>query len=285
MKTSTGGTVMRNDCGSTTGAPELLLEWPRDGVAMITLNRPDKLNALTHPMVQALVATLQKASNHPGCRVIVMTGMGRAFCAGLDIGASVARQSEGPTPLPERFEGQELFASLPRTIRTVRQPVIAAVNGAAAGAGMGIALAADIRVAAESAAFHIAAVKIGLSAGECGISYHLPRLIGAAKAYEYMLTARPIPSATALQLGLVAGVYPADTVVESALDLGTEIAAHSAFAIFQPKQVMQQNVDNNFETAIAIENRAQVLAINTEDSKEAMRAFVEKRPPVYTGHA
>jgi enoyl-CoA hydratase len=265
------------------GAPEILLGWPRDDVALVTLNRPDKLNALTHSTVQVLLDTLQEASNHPQCRVIVITGAGRAFCAGLDIGASVARQSEGPTPLPERFEGQELFASLPRTIRTVRQPVIAAVNGAAAGAGMGIALAADVRVAATSAAFHIAAVKIGLSAGECGISYHLPRLIGAAKAYEYMLTARPIDSATAERLGLVAGVYPDDEVVDGALGLASEIAAHSPFAIYQTKQVMQQNVDNNFETAIAIENRAQILAINTEDSKEAMRAFVEKRSPVYTG--
>jgi enoyl-CoA hydratase len=267
----------------TEGSPDVLLEWPRAGIALMTLNRPDKLNALTHVTVRAVLDVLGAASNHAGCRVIVITGAGRAFCAGLDVGASVARQSETPFSLPERFEGQELFASLPRAIRTVRQPVIAAVNGAAAGAGMGIALAADIRVAAESAAFNIAAVKIGLSAGECGISYHLPRLIGAAKAYEYMLTARPIPSATALQLGLVAGVYPADAVVEAALDLATEIAAHSPFAISQTKQVMQQNVDNNFETAIAIENRAQLLAINTEDSKEAMRAFLEKRAPVYTG--
>jgi enoyl-CoA hydratase len=267
----------------TDEASQILLDWPRDGVALVTLNRPDKLNALTHPTVQALVDTLHAASHHLDCRVIVITGAGRAFCAGLDIGASVVRQSDGPTPVPERFVGQELFASLPRTIRTVRQPVIAAINGAAAGAGMGIALAADIRVAAECAAFHIAAVKIGLSAGECGISYHLPRLIGAAKAYEYMLTARPIDSAAALHMGLVAGVYPAEGVVGAALDLATEIAAHSPFAIFQTKQVMQQNVDNNFETAIAIENRAQILAINTEDSKEAMRAFLEKRSPVYTG--
>jgi enoyl-CoA hydratase len=272
-----------DESSSTPASPATRLEWPRAGVALITLDRPDKLNALTHPTVQVLLDTLREASNHPACRVIVITGAGRAFCAGLDIGASVARQSDGPAPLPERFVGQELFASLPRTIRTVQQPVIAAVNGAAAGAGMGIALAADIRVAAESAAFHIAAVKIGLSAGECGISYHLPRLIGAAKAYEFMLTARPIHAAAALELGLVAGLYPADALIEAALDLATEIAAHSPFAIFQTKQVMQQNVDNNFETAIAIENRAQILAINTEDSKEAMRAFVEKRSPVYTG--
>lgn len=262
---------------------DILLQWPRPGIALITLNRPDNLNTFTHRIVRAFVETLLDASSRPECRVIVITGAGRAFCAGLDIGESVARQSENPTSIPERIAGQELFASIPRTIRTVRQPVIAAVNGPAAGAGMGIALAADIRVAAESASFHIAAVKIGLSAGECGISYHLPRLIGAAKAYEYMLTARPIDSATAERLGLVAGVYPDGEVFDAALDLATEIAAHSPFAIFQTKQVMQQNVDNNFETAIAIENRAQILAINTEDSEEAMRAFVEKRPPVYTG--
>ncbi|MBJ7336776.1 MAG: enoyl-CoA hydratase/isomerase family protein [Mycolicibacterium sp.] len=264
-------------------APEILLEWPRPGVALVTLNRPDRLNALTHRAMRSLLAALREASDHPECLVIVITGAGRAFSAGLDIGASMARQFDHPTPIPERFDGQELFASLPRTIRTIRQPVIAAVNGAAAGAGMGITLAADIRVAAHSAVFHIAAVKLGLSAGECGISYHLPRLIGASKAYEYMLTARPIDSATADRLGLVAGVYPVGDVVDEALALAGEIASHSPFAIFQTKQVMLQNVDNNFETALAIENRAQILAINTEDSTEAMRAFLEKRSPVYTG--
>jgi enoyl-CoA hydratase len=264
-------------------ANEVLLEWPREGIALITLNRPERLNALTYEVVQGLVTALQQASATPGCRVVVLTGAGRGFCAGMDIAAGVAREAAGPRSVPERYEGQEAFAAMPRTIRNLRQPVIAAVNGAAAGAGMAITLAADIRLASPTAAFHIAAVKIGLSAGECGISYHLPRLIGASRAYEYMLTARPIGAQEAEKLGLVSRLVPGEELVAAALDLASEIAVHSPYAIWQTKQVMRANVDNDFETAIAIENRAQILAVSTDDSKEAMQAFVQKRSPVYTG--
>jgi enoyl-CoA hydratase len=260
---------------------EVLLSWPRPGIALVTLNRPDQLNAITPSLLDSFVETLQRAASDPRCRVVVLTGAGRGFCAGLDLAAGP--EDAATQSIADRYEGQERFASLPRTIRNLRQPVIAAVNGAAAGAGMAITLASDIRVAASSASFHIAAVKIGLSAGECGISYYLPRLIGASKAYEYMLTARPIRSDDADRLGLVARVVPDGEVVDAALDLAGEIAAHSPFAIWQTKQVMRQNVDHDFETAIAVENRAQILAVGTEDSAEAIRAFLARRPPVFTG--
>lgn len=258
---------------------DVRLDWPRVGIAVVTLNRPERLNALTPEVIDALLGALDAASTEPACRVVVLTGAGRGFCAGLDLTAG----TQEPPSVPEQYDGQEHFAAMPRAIRSLRQPVIAAVNGAAAGAGMALALAADIRVAAESAAFHIAAVKLGLSAGECGISYHLPRLIGAAKAWEYMLTGRPIRSAEAERFGLVARVVPDGEVVDAALELGTEISAHSPFSVRQTKQVMRQNVDHDFETALAVENRAQILAIGTADSREAIRAFAEKRPAVFTG--
>jgi enoyl-CoA hydratase len=179
--------------------------------------------------------------------------------------------------------GQEKFASMIRTIRTLRQPVIAAVNGAAAGAGLGLALACDVRVAAASASFHVAAVKIGLSAGECGISYHLPRHIGTSRAFEHMLTGRPIPAADAERYGLVSRVVPDGEVLGAALDIAREIAANSPFAVWQTKQVMRNNIDADFEGALAVENRAQILAVHTDDAGEAMRAFVEKRAPSFTG--
>lgn len=266
-------------------ASEVLLAWPKPGIALVTLNRPGKLNALTHGTIKQLLATLGSLSHDPQCRVVVLTGAGRAFCAGMDIGATVGAQAQAQEAktIPQRVDGQELFAAMPRTIRTLRQPVIAAVNGAAAGAGMGIALAADIRVAAQSAAFHIAAISLGLSAGECGISYHLPRLIGGSKATEYMLTGRPITSGDAERLGLVAAVVPDTEVVDRALDVAADIARHSPFAVWQTKAVLRENVDNSFETAIALENRTQILALTTQDSAEAIRAFVEKRPAKYTG--
>lgn len=257
---------------------EVLLDWPQPGIALVTLNRPERMNAITPSLIDGLLDTLAGLSADATCRVVVLTGAGRGFCAGLDLNVA-----SGPLSVQEQYDGQERFAAMPRAIRGLRQPVIAAVNGAAAGAGMAITLASDIRVAAESASFHIAAVKLGLSAGECGISYYLPRLIGAAKAWEYMLTARPIRSGDADRLGLVARVVPDAQVVGAALELAAEIAANSPFAIAQTKQVMRQNVDHDFETALAVENRAQILAIGTEDSREAMQAFVEKRPPVFTG--
>jgi enoyl-CoA hydratase len=264
-------------------AETVLLTWPSPEIGVITLNRPERLNALTHDVVDALGSCLTEAGARPGCRVLVLTGAGRGFCAGLDITANVDADSEAMRSLPQRMGGQEKFASMVRTIRTLRQPVVAAVNGAAAGAGMGLALACDVRVAAESATFHVAAVKIGLSAGECGISYHLPRHIGTSRAFEHMLTGRPITATDAERYGLVSAVTADGEALDAALDIARDIARNSPFAVWQTKQVMWANIDAGFEGALALENRAQILAVHTDDAREAMRAFVEKRPPTFTG--
>jgi enoyl-CoA hydratase len=261
----------------------VVLEWPHAGVAVVSLNRPDRLNALTPEVVASFVATLTEASAAPGCRVVIVTGRGRGFCAGMDIAAGVERERTTSRGSGVRLEAQELFASMPRTIRSLPQPVIAAVNGAAAGAGMAITLAADVRLAAASASFHVAAVKIGLSAGECGISYHLPRHIGTSRAFELMLTGRPIDAAEAERIGLVSTVVPDGEVLDAALELAAAIVSNSPFAVRMTKALMWANLDNDFHNAIELENRTQILAVMTEDSKEAMRAFTEKRPPVFTG--
>ena len=261
----------------------VLVSWPSPAIGVITLNRPERLNALTHDVVDALVARLQEAGAQPDCRVLVLTGAGRGFCAGLDITANVNADSDEMRSLPLRMAGQEKFASMVRTIRTLRQPVIAAVNGAAAGAGMGLALACDVRVAAETASFHVASVKIGLSAGECGISYHLPRHIGTSRAFEHMLTGRPITAADAERYGLVSSVTRDGRALEAALAIAEDIARNSPFAVWQTKQVMWANIDAGFEGALAVENRAQILAVHTDDAREAMQAFVEKRPPTFHG--
>lgn len=261
----------------------VLVSWPTPDIGVVTLNRPQRLNALTHDVVDTLVTRLTEAGTQPECRVLVLTGAGRGFCAGLDIAANINADAGKPRSLPVRMAGQEKFASMVRTIRALRQPVVAAVNGAAAGAGLGLALACDVRVAAASASFHVAAVKIGLSAGECGISYHLPRHIGTSRAFEHMLTGRPVSATDAEQYGLVSRVVADGEALEAALDIAREIARNSPFAVWQTKQVMWANIDNGFEGALAVENRAQILAVHTDDAREAMRAFVEKREPTFTG--
>ncbi|WP_239310035.1 MULTISPECIES: enoyl-CoA hydratase/isomerase family protein [unclassified Frankia] len=276
---------MISEPGDTAGDTDkpVVVSWPRPSVAQITLSRPDRLNALTFGMVGQLSDTLARLGADERARVVVLTGAGRAFCAGLDLAGHVRGamgRSRGPA---ERLRGQEAFAAMVRTIRAIPQPVVAAVNGAAAGAGMALALAADVRLAAVSARFHVAAVKIGLSAGECGISYHLPRHVGSSRAFEIMLTGRPVDAAEAERIGLVSRMVDDADLLDSALETAEAVCANSPFAVAMTKKIMWANLDAGFTPAIELENRTQILAAMTADSGEAMRAFVEKRQPVFTG--
>jgi len=258
-------------------------EWPRPEVALVRLNRPERLNALTYELVERIADEITALAHNDRCRVIVITGNGRGFCAGLDLAGAVERQSAQARSVDTRLRTQERFARMAEAVRAAPQPVIAAVNGAAAGAGMGLVLACDIRIAATTASFHVAAIKIGLSAGECGISYHLPRYVGAARAFEVMLTGRPILAAEAEQTGLVSRVVAGDELISAVLGIADQILGNSPFGVRMTKQIMWKNLENDFERAIALENRTQILATLTDDSAEAMKAFVEKRPPQYTG--
>lgn len=261
---------------------EVLFEWARLNIALITLNRPDKLNALTRPVVARLIELLHQAAETSDCRAVVITGAGRAFCAGMDIDAGVSPSPVRPATEAELVEGQEAFSSMARTIHSLRVPVVAAVNGVAAGAGMAITLACDIRVGSPISDFHVASVKIGLSAGESGISYFLPRLIGAARAYEYLLTGMPIRSADALRLGLVSQLVDGD-VANAALDLAEAIAVNSPIAVNETKAVLRANADLAFDESIELENQTQVRCMQSHDFREGMQAFVERRPPAFLG--
>lgn len=254
----------------------LLVTRPRPEVVLLTLNRADRLNALTFEAADLIRETLAGFDADPTCRVIVLTGAGRAFCAGLDL---VGANHEAQVDPVSRTRGQDRFSNVVRQIRAIRPVVIAAVNGPAAGAGFGICLAADIRIAAASARFHPAAIKIGISSGECGASYFLPRLIGAARAYEILLTGRPIDSQEAARIGLVAQVVDDGQAVEAALEMSKQIVANSPFAVWMTKTVLRANADAGFEAALELENRTQSLAGLSHDSKEAIAAFVEKRQP------
>jgi enoyl-CoA hydratase len=273
-------------------ASPLVVTEPEPGITVLRLNRPERLNALSPELVAGISATLAALSTDQSVRAIVLTGTGRGFCAGLDlVGASQALQAasapgSGPAAdggVPGRLRGQEQFSDMVKAIRRARQPVIAAVNGPAAGAGMALALACDVRVASESAAFHVASVKLGLSAGECGISWHLPRQVGTARGFEILLTGRPVRSAEAAEIGLVSRVVPDGEALDAALEAARAIAANSPFAVWQTKQLMWANLELGFDAAIELENRTQILAVHTKDHAAAVAAFNEKRSPTFTG--
>src|SRR5690349_19204276 len=206
------------------GRGELVLrDDPESSITVLTLNRPDRLNALTDELIDALHAALDAADADPDCQVVVLTGAGRGFCAGFDLSSDTAAQlSAGDRESPRsRLRGQYRWAGIPARIRSLRPPVVAAVNGAAAGGGLAIALAADLRVCSSSAKFVVANVKLGLSGGEMGIAYLLPRLVGTARAAELMLTGRPLLAADALQWGVVNSI--SDPALDGALQLAHQL--------------------------------------------------------------
>jgi enoyl-CoA hydratase len=215
---------------------------------------------------------------------VILTGAGRGFCAGLDLKANAAAHGHERHDAAAAMRLQELYAGTIPLLRRLRQPVIAAVNGVAVGAGLGLALAADIRIAARSARFLVGAVKMGLSAGECGISYHLPRLIGAGRAFELMLTGRAVDAEEALRIGLVTELADDADLATAALRTAETIAANSPFSIKHSKQVMWANLEaTGLEAALELENHVQTVAMLTGDFTEALDAFAAKRPPVFRG--
>lgn len=254
-----------------------------DGVAVITLDRPDAANALTLPMVAQLRAAIADLEQQAAVRILVLGASGRAFCAGLDL-KEVLMGDDAPSGPIENMALQENFAALMREVAEARFPVIAALNGAAVGAGMGLALAADVRIAVPTAKFLVGAVRIGLSAGECGISYHLPRLVGAGRAFEIMLTGRPVDGEEAFRIGLVTTLCETDALMSTALALARQVIANSPYAVKHTKQVMRANLDAaSLPSALALENHVQCLALGTADFREACEAFTQKRQPNFRG--
>lgn len=263
---------------------EVVLDPGTDGIAVLRLNRPQRLNAMSRAGMRHLGALVQDIGGDPSIGVVILTGAGRGFCAGLDItGGDFDPQANAPD-IADCFDLQETFAGTILSLRRLGKPVIVAVNGAAVGAGFALTLAADIRIAAPQASFHVGAVKIGLSAGECGISYHLPRLIGASRAFELMLTGRPVTAAEAARIGLVSAVADDGALMDAARAMAAGILENSPYAIRHTKQVMWSNLDApSLEAAIELENRTQVLALTSADFAEALAAFREKRRPAFTG--
>jgi enoyl-CoA hydratase len=241
--------------------PQLDLSYPRPDIAVLTLNRPDKLNALSYGLVQELHTALYGIAANNDCRVVVLTGAGRGFCSGLDLSDPNPPEAGGGTEFPRSgMRWQERIAELTARLHRLRQPVIAAVNGAAYGGGFGIALACDIRIASESAKFCTQFIKLGIGGCDIGVSYTLPRIIGAGPAFDLILTARAVDAEEALRLGIVSRVS-SGSVADDAVAIAETLCGYGKFGLESTKQVMWANLDaSSLETALHLENRSQILA-------------------------
>jgi enoyl-CoA hydratase len=249
----------------------------RKEIALVTLDRPDRLNAMSHELVADLHGALDEVGADRDCRVAILTGAGRGFCAGLDLkGAGAPAEAEGLGRAAAGLTGQQHIARLVPKLRALRQPVIAA------GGGLALALASDIRIAAASARFNVAFVRIGLSGCDIGVSWLLPRLVGFSRAAELMLTGRIIDADEADRIGLVLKVVPDGQVVDAALETADLIARNSPFGVWMTKEVMWSNLEvGSLQAGIDLENRTQILTSFTDDMREAMTAFLQKRDPEF----
>ena len=237
----------------------LSLETPSAGVTVLRLNRPRQLNAINQIMRDELVATLAALATDKTVHAVVLTGAGRGFCSGLD----TRNFGEIPTaddPALDRLDFQESMAALPTAIRALPQPVIAAVNGPCVGAGFALCLASDIRICSTAATFGNGAILLGLSGGEMGMSYHLPRIVGTSVAADWMLTGRTVSAAEADRRGLVSELIEPDHLDVRAMELATAVAGLSPFGVQLTKRALQANTDASLDAALELENRNQVLS-------------------------
>ena len=264
-------------------APAVMVSTPAPQVTLITLNRPERRNAMNVDLLTGLYDALAAAREDRSCRVIVLTGAGPGFCAGLDLAEGVTLDTAGMGRPQAGMKVQQYIAGLIPLLRSLPQPVIAAVNGAASGGGLALALGSDIRIAARSARFNVAFIKVGLSACDIGTSWLLPRFIGASRAYELMLTGRFADAVEAERIGLVTKVVPDTELLDAALAEADLILANGPFGVRMTKEVMWSQLEiGSLQAGIDLENRTQVLSSFAGDMEEAMAAFLEKRSPRFT---
>ncbi len=256
---------------------------PAPEVCRIELRRPERLNAMNAELVERLHDALDEVGRDPLCRAVVLTGAGRGFCSGLDLGGyGEPPAGVGAGPAHRTWHTQRRIAGLVQQLRRLPQVVIAQVNGPAAGGGLALVCAADLRIASTEAIFASSFIRIGVTGCDIGVSWLLPRLVGAGRAHELMLTARRFDAAEALRIGLLADVVAPDALagrVEAAI---ADLLAAPPLSLALTKQGMWLSLEiDSFDAAVELENRQQVLTSLTADRAEAMSAYLERRPPTY----
>ncbi len=261
----------------------VVVEKPRPHVALVRLNNPDRLNAMSFALVEALYAAIEQVARDNDAWVTVLTGTGRAFCAGLDLEDKAPPPGSEGMGLPRlAMRAMGYMSGVVPALRAMQQPVIAAVNGPAYGGGMCMTLGADVRIAGESAVFCGAGVLNGLTASELGVTYLLPRAIGTSNAAWMLLTGAKVSAADAHRMGLVTKVVPDADLLDEALGMAEQLCELSPFGIHMTKQTMWANLEaTSLTAAIELENRNQLLAGYTGNLEEAKAAFREKRKPRY----
>jgi enoyl-CoA hydratase len=258
---------------------QTLLVRKEGAVDWVTLNRPQALNAMSRTMMLELQHYFGALYTDHSVRVVVLTGAGRGFCAGLDLKEERDDGELGPV---NGLRVQRRVSEIVMRMRRAPQPVIALVNGPASGGGFALALASDIRIAAPAARMNAAFIRIGLTACDVGVSYFLPRLVGSALASELLLTGRFIDAERAREVGLVSRVVPADALIAAGRDVAQEILGNSPVGVRLTKECLNMSIDaGSLEAVIAMEDRQQILVAQTGDMREGVTAFLAKRPAEY----
>jgi 2-(1,2-epoxy-1,2-dihydrophenyl)acetyl-CoA isomerase len=247
------------------------------GVATVTLNRPDALNSLTVPMKEELLAALRRVEREAPIRAVILTGAGRAFCAGQDL-----RERLEPGAAPLGVELRERYNPIIRAMRSLSKPIVGAINGVAAGAGASLAMACDIRIAADTASFALAFGRVGL-VPDSGATWFLPRLVGAARAAEIALLGDAVSAADAARLGLVSRAVAGDELAAEARSVAARLAAGAPRATALTKRALETTWDRGLDAALEYEAHLQDMAGRTKDHQEGMAAFLEKRAPRFSG--
>jgi enoyl-CoA hydratase len=262
----------------------LLVDEPAKHIRRLTLNRPEQLNAMTAELCQALHDELSAIGRERSCRAAIITGAGRGFCAGLDLhGYGAAPENDGSDEPRDRLANQQHMSTLILGLRALPQPVIAAVNGPAAGFGLALALGCDIRYAAPEAVFRAAFINIGVSNCDMATSWLLPRLIGASRSHELMLTGRRVGAEEALQIGLVADVVGDGRLAERALEAAVQIASLAPWGVRLTKRGAWTALEIPSEqAAVEYEDRQQIMSTFGRAVPEAIEAFLQKRDAEFT---